>query len=73
MAQVTAYALLDGLAARGRSRAVAKAGSLWFNVGAQDHLQTTWLLVKVLYPVEQPPYCDLLRLCLRSGDLFFIS
>ena len=30
--------------------------------GAQNHLQTTWLLVTVLYSVEQPPHCDLLRL-----------
>jgi uncharacterized protein YbjT (DUF2867 family) len=30
-----------------------------FNDGAQNHLQTTWLLVRVLYSVEQPPHCDL--------------
>ncbi len=32
------------------------------NGGVQNHLQTTWLLVRVLYSVEQPPHCDLLRL-----------
>lgn len=36
----------------------------------QNHLQTTWLLVQVLYSVEQPPHCDLLRLSLRLDDLF---
>jgi hypothetical protein len=38
------------------------ARSLWFNVGAQDRLYTTCILVKVLYSVEQPCCCDLLRL-----------
>ena len=42
----------------------AKTRPVGCNVGAQNHLQTTWLLVKVLYSVEQPPYCDLLRLSL---------
>jgi hypothetical protein len=40
------------------------------NVGAQNHLQTTWLLDRVLYSVEQPPHCDLLRLSPCLDDLF---
>lgn len=40
------------------------------NDGAQNHLQTTWLLVRVLYSVEQLPHCDLLRLSPWLDDLF---
>ena len=40
------------LPARG-IRAGCRTGTLRFNVRARDHSQTTCLLVKVLYPVEQ--------------------
>jgi hypothetical protein len=54
-----------------RNVAGAITWSIRYNVGVQNHLQTTWLLVKVLYSVEQPPHCDLLRLSFRLDDLFF--
>lgn len=31
-----------------------------------NHLQTTCMYAEVSYLVEQPPYCDLLRLSLRQ-------
>ena len=57
------------LSARG-TRDGCHNGSSPCNVRAQDLLQTTWILVKVLYPVEQLSYCDLLRLGLWSEGLF---
>ena len=52
---------------------VVKQGTSQSNVGASNHLQTTELLVRPLYSVEQPPHCDLLRPRPGLDDLSFIS
>ena len=43
-----------------------------FIVDMWNHLQTTWVSVGVSYLVEQPPYCDLLRLSLLTGRFVHI-
>lgn len=43
-------------------------GNYAFDVGTRNCLQTTYVPGGVLYPVEQFPRCDLLRLDPQLGD-----
>ena len=46
-------------------RTAVSSGTTHLKAWAPNQLQTTLVPAGVLYLVEQPPYCDLLRLSLR--------